>query len=124
MATTEYCAIPYLRGKTQTQKAWKNQDGKYFAVAYCMPVHLGKPEGLPAAGIGVPAGPGAHEERRGAGDPRHGRGEARQLHRLLSLLRLHDAGIPVLSHAVALRRRDLPGGAHERGGAHGVHRPL
>lgn len=47
MATIEYCAIPYLRGKTQTQKAWKNQDGKYFAVAYCMPVHLGKPEGLP-----------------------------------------------------------------------------
>lgn len=47
MATTEYCAIPYLRGKTKSQKAWKNQDGKYFAVAYCMPVHLGKPEGLP-----------------------------------------------------------------------------
>lgn len=47
MATSEYCAIPYLRGKTKSQKAWKNQDGKYFAVAYCMPVHLGKPEGLP-----------------------------------------------------------------------------
>lgn len=47
MATKEYCAIPYLRGKTQTQKAWKNQDGKFFAVAYCMPVHLGKIEGLP-----------------------------------------------------------------------------
>ena len=47
MATSEYCAIPYLRGKTKSQKAWRNQDGKYFAVAYCMPVHLGKPEGLP-----------------------------------------------------------------------------
>ncbi len=47
MATSEYCAIPYLRGKTKSQKAWKNQDGKYFAVSYCMPVHLGKPEGLP-----------------------------------------------------------------------------
>ena len=46
MATVEYCAIPYLRGKTKSQKAWRNQDGKYFAVAYCMPVHLGKPEGL------------------------------------------------------------------------------
>ena len=46
MATSEYCAIPYLRGKTKSQKAWRNQDGKYFAVAYCMPVHLGKPEGL------------------------------------------------------------------------------
>ena len=46
MATKEFCAIPYLRGKTQTQKAWKNQDGKFFAVAYCMPVHLEKPEGL------------------------------------------------------------------------------
>ena len=47
MATVEYCAIPYLRGKTKSQKAWRNQDGKYFAVAYCIPVHLGKPEGLP-----------------------------------------------------------------------------
>lgn len=47
MATSEYCAIPYLRGKTKSQKAWRNQDGKYFAVAYCMPVHLGKPEDLP-----------------------------------------------------------------------------
>lgn len=47
MATTEYCAIPYLRGKTKLQKAWTNQNGKYFAVSYCMPVHLGKPEGLP-----------------------------------------------------------------------------
>lgn len=47
MATTEYCAIPYLRGKTKSQKAWTNQNGKYFAVSYCMPVHLGKPEGLP-----------------------------------------------------------------------------
>ena len=47
MATSEYCAIPYLRGKTESQKAWRNQDGKYFAVTYCMPVHLGKPEGLP-----------------------------------------------------------------------------
>ena len=46
MATVEYCAIPYLRGKTKSQKAWRNQDGKYFAVAYCMPVHFGKPEGL------------------------------------------------------------------------------
>lgn len=46
MATVEYCAIPYLRGKTKSQKAWRNQDGKYFAVAYCMPAHLGKPEGL------------------------------------------------------------------------------
>lgn len=46
MATVEYCAIPYLRGKTKSQKAWRNQDGKYFAVAYCMPVHLGKLEGL------------------------------------------------------------------------------
>lgn len=46
MATVEYCAIPYLRGKTKSQKAWRNQGGKYFAVAYCMPVHLGKPEGL------------------------------------------------------------------------------
>ena len=47
MATSEYCAIPYLRGKTKSQTAWRNQDGKYFAVAYCMPVHLGKPEDLP-----------------------------------------------------------------------------
>ena len=47
MATSEYCAIPYLRGKTQTQTAWRNQDGKYFAVNYCMPVHLGKPGDLP-----------------------------------------------------------------------------
>lgn len=47
MATSEYCAIPYLRGKTKSQKAWRSQDGKYFAVAYCIPVHLGKPEGLP-----------------------------------------------------------------------------
>lgn len=46
MATDEYCAIPYLRGKTESQKAWRNQDGKFFVVNYCMPVHLGKPEGL------------------------------------------------------------------------------
>ena len=47
MATSEYCAIPYLRGKTKSQTAWRNQDGKYFAVNYCMPVHLGKPGDLP-----------------------------------------------------------------------------
>ena len=36
------------------------------------------------------------------GDPRHGRGASRQLHRLLSLLRLHDPGVPALPDAVSL----------------------
>ena len=51
MATTNYCVIPYLRGKTSTQKAWKSERGGYYAVDYCIPVHFNKTEGLSEGAI-------------------------------------------------------------------------
>ncbi len=54
MATKEYCVILYLRGKTKSLKAWKNQTGGFFAVSQCIPVHFSRPEGL-RAGSCIPA---------------------------------------------------------------------
>lgn len=51
MATSNYCLIPYLRGKTSTQKAWKCQIGGYFAVSQCIPVHFNNPDKLPEGAI-------------------------------------------------------------------------